>query len=121
LVSRLHSSVISVERRHDPRAALPVLLRLTPLDADMQPDDEGSIIVVGKNISRRGISFYHDQPLPYRRAVISLEQPGLGEFAAEIDVNWCRFRGPGWYESGGRLLRAVRPMSSELHLTGCVG
>jgi hypothetical protein len=106
LLSRLRATVV-VERRRDPRAALPVLLRLTPLDADMQTADEESIIVVGKNISRHGLSFYHERPLPYRRAVISLAQPGLGEFTVEIDVNWCRFRAPGWYESGGRLLRAI--------------
>jgi hypothetical protein len=104
LVKRLHPPV-ERERRNDDRIAIPVLFRLTPLDANHQPIESQAAIVVGKNISRRGISFFHERPTPYRRAIIELAQPGLGSFAVEIDVNWCRFTRPGWYESGGRLIR----------------
>jgi hypothetical protein len=106
LLSRLNPSV-TPERRRDERFAIPVLFRLTPLDADRQPIECESLIVVGKNISRRGFAFFHERPIPHRRAVIALAQPGLGVFSAEIDVSWCRFRRPGWYESGGRLVRAI--------------
>lgn len=108
LLARLHPSVAR-ERRRDDRVAIPVLFRLTPLDADHQPIEIEVSFVVGKNISRRGLSFYHECPLPHRRALIALAQPGLGSFAAEIDVSWCRFTRPGWYESGGRLVRSVIP------------
>ncbi len=90
------------------RCAIPILFQLTPLDDERQPIEHEATIVVGKNISRRGISFYHERPISHRRARIELVQPGLGPFAAEIDVSWCRFTKPGWYESGGRLVRAVR-------------
>jgi hypothetical protein len=113
LVGRLHPPVVC-ERRNDDRIAIPVLFRLTPLDANRQPIESQAAIVVGKNISRRGISFFHERPTPYRRAIIELAQPGLGSFAAEIDVNWCRFQRPGWYESGGRLIRLA---SRDLHNT----
>ena len=106
LLSRLNPSVSS-ERRRDERFAIPVLFRITPLDADRQPIESEASIVVGKNISRRGFSFYHERPIPHRRAIIALAQPGLGIFSAEIDVSWCRFRRPGWYESGGRLVRSI--------------
>ena len=106
LLSRLNPSV-SPERRRDERFAIPVLFRLTPLDADRQPIESEALIVVGKNISRRGFSFYHERPIAHRRAHIALAQPGLGSFSAEIDVSWCRFRRPGWYESGGRLVRSI--------------
>ena len=98
---------ISVERRRHLRIPVPVLFRLTPLDDDRQPVAEQSIVVVGKNVSQRGISFIHNRPLPYRRARITLIQPGFGPFDVEVDVRWCRFTRPGWYESGGRLLRAA--------------
>jgi hypothetical protein len=39
--------------------------------------------------------------------LIELTHPGIAPFAAEIDISWCRFTKPGWYESGGRLIRAV--------------
>src|SRR4029078_7215939 len=117
LVSRLHPPV-ERERRHDDRIAIPVLFRLTPLDANRQPIESQAAIVVGKNISRRGISFFHERPTPYRRAIIELAQPGLGSFAAEIDVKWCRFTRPGWYESGGRLLRLVSRQLNLAHSSG---
>lgn len=123
LVARLHPAV-TVERRQDDRAATPVLFRLTPLNADHQPIASEAITVVGKNISRRGLSFYHERPLLYRRALISLEHPQSGWFAAEIDLNWCRFTKPGWYESGGRLVRSVAsaPVESSLRpeIAACV-
>src|SRR3954470_10489265 len=111
LLTRLNPPVLE-ERRRDERIAIPVLLRITPLDADHQPIEHDATIVVGKNISRHGLSFYHERPLPHRRAVIELAEPGLGTFAAEIDVKWCRFTRPGWYESGGRLIRLSRGNTS---------
>jgi hypothetical protein len=110
LLSRLHPSV-ERERRHDDRIAIPVLFRLTPFDVDRQPLNHEASIVVGKNISRRGVSFYHEKPITHRRALIELADPSVGSFVAEIDVTWCRFTKPGWYESGGRLIRTAAPIS----------
>jgi hypothetical protein len=104
LLARLNPEVL-VERRRDERVAIPILIELIPLDVDRQPMEAEAMVVVGKNISRRGLCFFHDRPLPYRRALVSLNFAGLGDFTAEIDVTWCRFARPGWYESGGRLLR----------------
>lgn len=108
LLSRLHP-IVERERRHDDRVAIPVLFRLTPFDSDRQPLEQESSIVVGKNISRRGVSFYHEKPITHRRALIELADPVVGSFVAEIDVSWCRFTRPGWYESGGRLIRSAAP------------
>jgi hypothetical protein len=108
LLTRLHPAV-GRERRHDDRIAIPVLFRLTPFDGDRQPLEQETLIVVGKNISRRGVSFYHEKPITHRRALIELADPSVGSFVAEIDVTWCRFTKPGWYESGGRLIRSAAP------------
>jgi hypothetical protein len=108
LLSRLYPPV-ERERRHDDRVAIPVLFRLTPLDSDRQPVDLQSSIVVGKNISRRGVSFYHEKPITQRRVLIELADPNIVSFVAEVDVTWCRFTKPGWYESGGRLIRSAAP------------
>lgn len=106
LVARLRPEV-TVERRHEERVAIPLLFRLTPLNSRHEPVHEDAITVVGKDISSRGLSFFHEQALTYRRAIVTLEHPEIGPFAAEVDVNWCRFTRPGWYESGGRLVRSV--------------
>jgi hypothetical protein len=112
LLSRLHP-VVERERRHDDRVAIPVLFRLTPFDADREPLVQEASIVVGKNISRRGVSFYHEKPITHRRALIELADPSVGSFVAEIDITWCRFTKPGWYESGGRLIRSAGPITDS--------
>jgi hypothetical protein len=106
LVSQLNPQ-IAVERRHNQRHPLPVLLRLTPIGANGQLERDRAAIVLGKDVSRTGLSFFHERPLHYRRAIVSLEHPDFGWFAAELDLNWCRFTKPGWYISGGRLIVEV--------------
>ena len=97
---------MTLERRRHDRLSVPIMFRLTPLADDGQPVASESITVIGKNISRDGMSFYHSVPLTYRRAKITVENIDI-DFAAEIDINWCRFSKPGWYESGSRLIAAV--------------
>lgn len=112
LLARLNPPV-TVERRSDERVAVPVLFQLTPLDENGQPVELAALTVVGKNISRRGLSFYHNEPLLYRRAIITVDHAGFDGFSAEIDISWCRFAKPGWYESGGRIL-GVAPADSAV-------
>jgi hypothetical protein len=106
LVARLHPTV-TLERRRSDRLSVPVMFRLTPLADDGQAIAGESVTVIGKNISRHGLSFYHAVPLPYRRARIAVENIDIA-FAVEIDIHWCRFSKPGWYESGSRLIAAVK-------------
>jgi hypothetical protein len=96
---------VKFERRGYGRIPLPLLLRVTPLDQTGQRLDELTTIVVGKDVSPFGISFFHEQPLPHRRAIVAFEHPDIGTFTMEIDLSWCQFTGTGWYVSGGRLLR----------------
>jgi hypothetical protein len=111
LVARLHPTV-TLERRRADRLSIPVTFRLTPLADDGQPIASETISVIGKNISRYGLSFYHATPLAHRRAKISVENIDI-VFTAEIDINWCRFSKPGWYESGSRLIAVMPPESSR--------
>ncbi len=104
---------VARERRRDDRCPIPVLFKLTPLVLDGRPYPHEAAIVVGKNISRRGVCFFHEQRISHRRAILELVQPGMAEFAVEIDVTWCRFTKPGWYESGGRLVRTANRTSSQ--------
>jgi len=133
LLARLHPQV-SLERRRDDRFPLPVLMHLVPLDDEHAHVEEEAVTVVGKNISRRGISFFHEHPLEHRRVILELSDNELGHFTFEVDVTWCRFTKPGWYESGGRLVRVhtcadahatedftkveLTPLASDLHQNG---
>lgn len=101
---------VKYERRGYGRIPLPLLLRVTPLDQTGQRLDDLAMTVVGKDISPNGISFFHEQPLPHRRAIVMFEHPEVGTFTMEIDLGWCQFTGTGWYVSGGKLVRSVGPM-----------
>lgn len=98
---------VKFERRSYGRIPLPLLLRVTPLDQTRQRLDKLTSVVVGKDISPTGISFFHEQPLPHRRAIVAFEHPDVGTFTMEIDLGWCQFTGSGWYVSGGRLIRSL--------------
>jgi hypothetical protein len=106
LIEGLYPQVSTERRRYD-RSPVPYLFRLTPLDADGQPLAGQTMTVVGRDISPRGMSFFHEQPLLFRRAIVSLDLPEVPPFTAEVDIRWCRFAKVGWYESGARLLRYV--------------
>jgi hypothetical protein len=115
LLGTLYPKVSVMERRRDTRYPFPVLVHLTPVNDDgLTPRDE-NVVVVGKHISERGLSFFHPKPLPYRRMIVSLEGPRGGWFGFLIDLTWCRFTKQGWYESGGRFLDTV---TSPLETTG---
>lgn len=106
VASLLHrmQPTIHRERRGGTRASIPYLFELSP-----QPDEvpdllHHTMVVVGKDISERGIGFFHQKPIPYRRAVLSIDLPDEGVVQLEVDLLWCRFTSLGWYESGGRLM-----------------
>lgn len=95
-------------RRFDQRLAAPYLFRLTPLD-DPGRGRPGSptgaaITVVGKDLSHHGVGFYHELPLPFRRVRLTLDDPRIGQFDIDAQLDRCRFTKLGWYESGGRIL-----------------
>jgi len=117
LKAALHRPV-TFERRHFTRIPLPMTLRLTPLDQTGQRLDHLAMTVIGKDISPRGISFFHQGSLPYRRAIVSLNHPEIGQYAAEVDIGWCQFTESGWYVSGARQVRPVAgkpaPEAAEL-------
>jgi hypothetical protein len=95
------------ERRSDRRYPYPQLVRLTPVGGDGQTPCGPAIVVAGKSLSEGGFGFYHPQPLSHRRMIASFHA-GDGRWVGFlIDLPWCRFKAEGWYESGGRFLKAV--------------
>ena len=95
------------ERRIDQRFPYPHLVYLTPVGEDGVTPTGTSIVVVGKHLSERGLGFFHQQPLPYRKMIASLQGVDGKWIGFLIDLAWCRFTQHGWYDSGGRLLQAV--------------
>jgi len=101
------------ERRKDVRRAFPHLLTLTPIsDATLKIIGD-PVTVAGKYLAGRGIDFYHSEPLPFRHAVVSFEESLHLDAHFILDITWCRFLRPGWYDSGGRFTHIVTPLGSD--------
>lgn len=112
LLGRLFPGGVPRERRHDGRYPFPFLVKLTPVDdRTLQPVAE-PIVVVGKDLSDRGLGFFHPHPIPHRRAIVTLEDSSRRGVSLLIDLSWCRFTRHGWYDSGGRFLQIVSPLAA---------
>ncbi|MBN1591568.1 MAG: hypothetical protein JW888_18785 [Pirellulales bacterium] len=114
LLTHFRPTMAQLERRSDQRYPFPYLVHLTPVGAESAEVESETVVVVGKQISERGLGFYHTKPLPYRRMIVSFETGDNSWLGFLIDLTWCRFTKQGWYESGGRFLRSVTsPLSSD--------
>jgi hypothetical protein len=107
LLVSMHAGLELPERRRQQRFLYPRLVYLSPVTADGQSRVGKTMVVAGKHLSERGLGFYHPAPLPYRWMIASLEKAPDEWLNLLLDVSWCRFSRRGWYESGGRFLRAV--------------
>jgi hypothetical protein len=107
LLTKLYPRNDLQERRRDNRYPFPCLIHLTPVGDDGITPEGDTVVVVGKQLSERGFSFFHQSPLSHRRMIASLENSQGHWFGFLIDLHWCRFSRGGWYESGGRFLQTV--------------
>jgi hypothetical protein len=82
-------------------------MELTPVDADTGEAVGSPLIVVGKSLSEQGIGFFHQHALPYRHAIVRVEDGPENDLTLLVDLAWCRYTRFGWYESGGRFLKVV--------------
>jgi hypothetical protein len=107
LLAALYPRNDVIERRRETRYPFPCLIHLTPVSRDGATPIGETIVVAGRDISEHGVGFYHQEILPHRRMIASVEYKRNEWVAFLIDVSWCRFTRGGWYESGGRLLESV--------------
>jgi hypothetical protein len=110
LLERRTAPVLT-ERRGAPRYLFPRLLVVTPVAADGETVLAQSLCAVGKHLSEHGLGFYHAEPLFQRLVVVSVELEPEKWVGFLVDVHRCCFTTYGWYESGGRLVRPVRPIA----------
>lgn len=95
------------DRRCDRREPFPYLIDIIPVARDGRLLHDEAMVVLGKHLSERGLDFYYQAPLPYRRVVASWECPDGGRAALLLDLRWCRCTKRGWYENGGRFLQVL--------------
>lgn len=109
IVTASESDLTVPDRRAQPRHPLPVLLTLTPIEEKTLEVTGDPLVVVGKQLSARGLDFYHCEPLTFRRGIISFDSFPALEANLVIRISWCRFLRPGWYDGGGRFTHVVMP------------
>jgi hypothetical protein len=106
------SPLVARDRRQLARHPLPLLMELTPVDAQTEEEVGSSIIVVGRSISEEGFGFYHQHAIPYRHAIVRVDAGSAGDLCFLVDLTWCRYTRFGWYESGGRFLKLIEPSTA---------
>lgn len=98
------------ERRKAPRSRVEGRFRIEPLEGI---GGKGlDIYVTLKDLSKRGVCFVHETPLPFRLVRLipadrRIDSLGLESMKIDLVLKWCRFIGPGHYESGGRIARSM--------------
>jgi hypothetical protein len=114
VLASVHPELHRFERRREKRHAFPYPVYLTPVGKDGLTPSGDTIVVLGKHLSELGFDFYHRDPLPYRRAIVSFEA-GRGTWVGVLlDLSWCRFGRHGWYDNGGRFIAVVpSPLADE--------
>lgn len=102
----------NLKRRACKRADFSYRLLIRPLESSVDQNADSleseAMYVTGKDISEIGFGFFHENPFPYRRALVEaaddrLDAIGLGDMSLELTIRWCRFIGQGQYESGSRV------------------
>jgi hypothetical protein len=95
------------DRRCDRREPFPYPIHVTPLATDGKILLNDTFVVLGKHLSERGLDFYYQAPVPYRRVITSWECRDGSWLGLLLDLRWCRCTRYGWYENGGRFLQVV--------------
>ena len=105
LLAQMHPNRTRLERRKDLRHPYPFLVEITPVDLDGVTPLGETLTVVGKDLTDRGIGFFHQEPLPFRRAIVSFESGTGFALSVLIDLSWCRF-------NAARVVRQRRAFSA---------
>jgi len=99
--------VLHARRWHRFRYERPVAV--TPLDETTEEPVGETILAMGRDISKGGISFTHAQPLPFRKVAVSFQlDDGTCESVVTV-LKWCRFTRHKVYQSGGQFERTIDP------------
>jgi hypothetical protein len=94
-----------VERRQRARFPIAGSLRFIPLDDHGNRLEGRTYTITGKDLSVRGMSFLHEFPMPYCRAVIMYTEADVGTLSVEVQITWTRQTPIGLFETGCLFLR----------------
>jgi hypothetical protein len=105
------SNVGERRREHRHPCNLPALL--IPLDSQGLSVACVPLEVRIKDVSKHGIGISHPDPMPHRLVLLMFETPEKGQRRLVVRLKWCRFKRTDVYESGGQIVRALKPGESH--------
>jgi hypothetical protein len=100
---------IVVERRGDDRHTGDLPGVLVPLDRHGRAIAGAPLDVHVQDVSPHGIGITHPEPMVHHVALLAFETSADGPLRLVVRLKWCRFRRAGVYESGGQILRVLKP------------
>jgi hypothetical protein len=108
-----HSASNVGERRREHRHPCNLPALLVPLDSQGLSVACVPLEVQVKDISKHGIGISHPDPMPHRLVLLMFETPEKNQRRLVVRLTWCRFKRTDVYESGGQIVRALKPGESH--------
>lgn len=101
------------ERRREHRYPCNLPALLVPLDSQELSVSCVPLEVHVKDISKSGIGISHPDPMPHKLVLLMFETLEHKQRRLVVRLKWCRFKGTDVYESGGQIVRALKPGESH--------
>jgi len=100
---------IVVERRGDHRQPCDLPAVLVPLDRYGRTVAGTPLDVRLQDVSPHGVGLTHPEPMAHRLVLLAFETAADGPVRLVVRLKWCRFKRADLYESGGQILRVLKP------------
>jgi hypothetical protein len=108
-----HSASNVGERRREHRHPCNLPALLVPLDSQGLSVACVPLEVRVKDISKHGIGISHPDPMPHRLVLLMFETLEKNQRRLVVRLKWCRFKRADVYESGGQIVRDLKPGESH--------
>ncbi len=120
LTASWHPPSTVAERRREHRLPCDLPAVLVPLDDDGKSLAGVPLDVRMKDISQHGLRIAHPEPMPHRLVLLAFETAESGTTRVMVRLKWCRFKRTDVYESGGAIVRVLKPGEELKGLLGGV-
>ncbi len=104
-----HPRPMVTERRRENRIPCNFPGLLVALSDSGQALDLAPWKITVKDLSRSGVGIAHLEPLPHRLTILTFETAASEPVRLVVRLKWCRFKRTDLYESGGQILRILKP------------
>lgn len=109
LTASWHPLSTVADRRREHRLPCDLAATLVPFDDADEAVAGLPLEVRMKDISKHGLRIAHPEPMPHRLVLLAFETAEGGQMRVMVRLKWCRFKRTDIYESGGQIVRVLKP------------